>query len=426
LIETVLEWLDPARLLAWLQGNPLLALVIGVPVAALILWRLIKGGLGIRRAAINVVGISLVIWGTLWFADWVKPTLTTRNLFTPPVVGPQAVRAVFVEQKALERKATYTGTVGPYESVVLQARIDGFVREIAAYPGDNVEAGQVVVKLETSELEPQLEMARAELRFLRADLARREPLFDTGAISAAVVELAQSKEQVAAANVELLETKVGYATVSAPSDGIVSRRAVDPGQYVRTGDHLIAYDRLAQVRIRFDVALQDLVYIDVGTDVILEFPEIPTGRMVGTDWESRQLDNFTTTAIRATVTSVFPTVDQNTRLGVVEILIPNPDQILKSNTYVIGQFITERANEAWVVPVRALTSMPDGNTVIFLAPAFSDQGEAEMREVTVGLRNGREAQILEGLEGPAYVIVAGNRSLSVGETVMVIAREGGF
>ena len=44
----------------------------------------------------------------------------------------------------------------------------------------------------------------------------------------------------------------------------------------------------------------------------------------------------------------------------------------------------------------------------------------------VGLRNGKEAQILEGLEEPAYVVVAGNRSLTNGETVMVIAREGGF
>jgi hypothetical protein len=70
--------------------------------------------------------------------------------------------------------------------------------------------------------------------------------------------------------------------------------------------------------------------------------------------------------------------------------------------------------------------MPGGKTVIFIAPAFADQGEAEMREVTVGLRNGKEAQILEGLDEPAYVVVAGNRSLTNGETVMVIAREGGF
>ena len=180
-METLLEWLNPNRWLAWAQDNPWLALAIGVPLAALILWRFVKGGLGVRRAVINVIGVGLVIWGTFWFADWVQPSLTAEDLFTPPVVGPQAVKAAFVEQKTLERTVTYTGTVYPYERVILQARTSGFVNEISAYPGDKVKAGQVVVELETSELEPQLEKARAELRFLRAERARDERLFQGGA-----------------------------------------------------------------------------------------------------------------------------------------------------------------------------------------------------------------------------------------------------
>ncbi|GMQ76368.1 MAG: efflux RND transporter periplasmic adaptor subunit [Gammaproteobacteria bacterium] len=425
-MEALFEWLNPARWLVWAQDNPWLALAIGVPLAAVVVWRLIKGGLGIRRTVINVVGIGLVIWGTLWFADWVQPSLTARDLFPPPVMGPQAVKAILAEQKTLERTATYTGAVYPYERVVLRARTSGFVNEIAAYPGDKVEAGQVIVELETSELEPQLEKARAELRFLRAELARDEKLFRDGVISSSTTELSRSKERVAAATVNLLETEIGYATVRALSDGWVSKRAVDPGQYVRKGDHLIAYDRLAQVRVRFDVAIQDLVQIAPGTEVTLEFPDIPARRLVGTVWEDRQISAFSTAAVRAKVASVFPAADEKSRLGVVEVIIPNPDLLLKSNTYAVGHLVTARVEDAWAVPERALTPMPDGKTVIFLAPPFSDQGEAEMREVKVGLRNGKEAQILEGLEEPAYVVVAGNRSLTNGETVIVIAREGGF
>ena len=53
----------------------------------------------------------------------------------------------------------------------------------------------------------------------------------------------------------------------------MSKRKVDTGQYVRKGDHLLAYDRLTQVRIQFDVAVQDLVQIALDTEVVLEFPE---------------------------------------------------------------------------------------------------------------------------------------------------------
>ncbi len=182
-MESILELLNPARLLAWAQEHPWLTLAIGLPLGALVIWRLVKGGLGVRRTVINVVGIGLVLWGTLWFSDWVQPSLIAQDLFTPPVVGPQAVKVVLAKQKTLERTATYTGTVHPYERVVLRARTDGFVKSVAAYPGDRVAKGDILVEQETSELRPRLEKARAERRFLRAELQRDKRLFKGGAIS---------------------------------------------------------------------------------------------------------------------------------------------------------------------------------------------------------------------------------------------------
>jgi len=131
-------------------------------------------------------------------------------------------------------------------------------------------------------------------------------------------------------------------------------------------------------------------------------------------------------AVRAAVTAVFPRADERTRLGVAEVMLANSGFLLKSNTYVIGHFVVERVANAWVVPMRALIQTRQGKTVIFVAPAFADQGEVEMREVKVGIRNGDEAQILEGLDEPSYVVIAGNRSLTDGETVTVVEREGGF
>ena len=425
-MDALFEWLNPLNWIAWLQENTLLALVIGVPLGALVIWRLIQGGIGVRRAVINVAGIGLILWGTLWFADWVQPSLTSEDLFTLPVVGPQAVKVVLAKQKTLERTATYTGAVHPYERVVLRARTDGFVRSVSVYPGDRVAKGKVVVVQETAELGPRLEKARAEFRFLGAELKRDERLFRGGAISASRLELSRSKERVAAATVDLLKTEIGFAKVRVPSEGWVSKRVVDPGQYVRKGDHLLAYDRLSRVRIRFAVAIQDLVYIETGTEVVLEFPEIPRDRLAATPYAARLVDGFASAAVRARVTSVFPSADAKSRLGTVEVMISNPDFLLKSNVYVVGHFVIARVENAWVVPARALTPMPGGKTVIFIAPAFSDQGEAEMREVKVGLRTGREVQILDGISEPTFVVVAGNRSLTSGETVMVIAREGGL
>ena len=425
-METLLEWLSPVLWLAWIQDHPWFALAIGLPVGALVLWRLIKGGVGVRRAVVNVVGIALVLWGTLWFSDWVQPSLTPEDLFDPPVVGPQPVKVAFVEQGIIERMATYTGTVHPYERITVYARSNGFVEGVEVYPGDHVRKGQVVARLETSEIAPRLDHALAELTYFRAELKRDEELFRSGAVPASALDLSRSKERVAVAKVKLLQTEIGYATVTALSDGWVSERMVDPGQYVQRGQPLLSYDRLQKVRLRFDVAEQDLAMVRPGTEVVLEFPQIPRARFDDSSWKTRLLEDFENPAVRAEVTTVFPKLDGQSRLGVVEVLMPNPDLLLRSNTYVIGHLVTGRVEDAWVVPQRALTPMPDGKTVIFLAPAFADQGEVEMREVVVGLRNGIEVVIVDGLDENAYVVVSGNRGLVDGENVMIIEREGGF
>lgn len=424
-METLLNWLNPLAWLALIQDHPLISLVVGAPLAGLLVWRLIKGGVGVRRAVINVVGIGLVVWGATSFSNWVKPSLNPSDLFTSPVVGPQAVDVAYATRKTIEKTATYTGTVHPYAHVIVEARTEGWVKTVSVYPGDHVSADQVVATLDTSQLVPKLEEAEAKLRDLQAELKRDEELFRSKVIGGSQLDLSRAKEQMAAATVDLLKTDIGYARVVAPTDGWVSKRAVYPGQYVQPGQHILAYDQLAKVRIQFPVAVDDLASIKVGTDVILEFPEFGADRLKGTPWETRRADGFTDAAIRAKVTAVFPANDPQSQLGTVEAMVDNPDLLLKANTYVVGHFVTDRVENAWVVPESALTPMPGGKTVIFVGPPFSDQGQAEMRDVQVGLRNGKEAQILEGLSEPAYVVVAGNRSLVNDQTVDVLKREGG-
>lgn len=425
-MDALLNWLDPARALAWATENPWLATAIAVPLAVLLAWRLIKGGLGVRRAVINVAGIGLIIWGSLWFAEWVQPTLTAEDLFVPPVVGPQPVKAAFVSQRRIEKTVTYTGTVHPFERVTVRARSSGFVQSVGAYPGDRIRAGQRLARLETEELVPKLERAEAELDYLRAELKRDEGLYQRGAIPASDLDLSRKKERVAAAMLKLLRTEIGFATITAPSEGWVSERMVDPGQFVQKGQAILAYDRLGKVRIRFDVAEQDLSLLSPGTEAVLEFTQIPFAAASQRGWDGRLVEGYDNPAIKARVSSIFPRLAGTTRLGVVELMVENPGLLLRSNTYVIGRFVVDRVEDAWVVPERALTPMPDGKTVIFLAPAFADQGEVEMREVEVGVRNGREVQILEGIEENAFVVFVGNRNLTDGENVMVIEREGGL
>ncbi len=418
------SWID--LLLDWILGHPWVTAGFIFILVVLTVWRIRQGSLFARRMLVNVIGMGLLIWGTLWFTDWVEPSLTSEQLFTPPVLGPQPVKVSFVSQQTFEKMVTYTGTVHPFERVVVNARSSGFLEDVSVYPGDRVETGQVVARLETTEIDPRLQLAEAELQYLRAELKRDEMLAGDGAIPISALDLSRSKQKMAAAKVNLLTTEIRFATISALSDGWVSKRHADPGQYVKKGDPIIAYDRLNRVRVRFDIAEQDMSALSIGSEVIIELPQIPAKRLIDSKWRELMVEGYRHPAIAARISAIFPRLREQSRLGVVEVLLPNTEMIVRSNTYVIGHLVTARVEDAWVVPEQALTLMPGGKTVVFIAPAFADQGEVEMREVKVGLRNGTEVEIIEGLAENSYVVTAGNRSLVAGEVVSVLKREGGL
>ncbi len=398
-----------------------------------------------RQLTVNAIGILLILWLAQNFSAWVQPTLTPDMLFTPPVIGPQAVKVAMVEEGELADVVSYTGTVKPFEEVTVFARVDGFVKDLKVYPGDHVEKGQVLAILETSELEPRLEHARANENFWKAEYERDKRLYEAKALNASQFDRTRMKYRVTQAKLKLIETQIGYATIKALINGWVSERMIYPGVYVKKGSPLLKIEHLDRVRIHFDVAEKDLLHFRKGTPVYLYFPQVEPKiiRQAFSDYlrnrKSVQLVSLEEVHIpgsedhnpqgdpllRAELSVIFPTEDPTTRTGVVEVRLPNPGAILKSNTYVMGDLVRAYAKKAVRVPKSALVPIPGGKIVVFVGPAFANQGPAEVREVQVGIRGKRYVQILEGVNPGEFVIYEGNRVLTDGENVMVVRREGG-
>ena len=427
----------------WLTGGAILAvaliliMVFGArsPAAGsrlLAPWRWYAAHRGARRFTVNALGVALVIWFAQTFALWVQPSLTPDMLFTPPVVGPQGVDVAMVEQRRLEDTVTYTGAVQPDEDVVLYARVNGFVKALKVYPGDRVKKGEVLATLETSELEPELEHARAELSFREAEFKRDQGLFQSGVISASAFDDSRRQYEIARAKVKLQETLIGYATLRAPMDGVVSERQVYPGDFVKKGTPLLKIDRLDTVRIQFQVAEKDLSWFKPGTTVYLRFPQLPPERIRATFADLVVAANGDTEVktdelprLKTEIAAVFPAEDPKTRTGTVEVRLPNPGGLLKTDSYATGELVRRQVDDALVVPATALTPMPEGKPVVYVGPAFSDEGGAERREVRIGLRTDDYVQILEGVKPGEAVITRGNRVVTDGQTVRVVRRTGG-
>lgn len=382
-----------------------------------------------RRLTVQLVGVLLIFWLAKTFSLWVTPTLRPSQLFTPPVVGPQGVDLAMARIiDRLEDRVSYTGTVRPYEETVIYARTDGYVKKLAVYPGDTVHQGQVLAVLETSDLDPQLKKAQANFVYWQKERGRKEALFKGGAISRSALDQVRQQFRMSRAQVALLETRIGYATIRARTNGIIAKRWIYPGVYVKTGQPVLSIDNLDRVRIRFSVGERDLLYLHPGSRVYLRFPQM------GSDLLRQSFPNriaaeegSRSSRVTAEVAVVFPNEDPQTRTGTVEVRLANPHHILKSNTYTIGSFVRRETDHALVVPRSAVIRISESKSpVVYTGPRFSDDGEAKQKKVETGLSSQHYIQILKGIKPEEFVVTRGNRIITDGQTVHVLHREGGL
>jgi len=381
---------------------------------------------GVRRLTINVLGAAIILWVVHIFTLWVSPALRPSQLFTSPLVGSQPVNIAQARTGALDEIATYTGSVRPWEDVVVRARVDGWVKTLNVYPGDVVHRGEVLATLDLSALMPRLDNAKAQVAYWRAEFRRDNKLYHDGAISASRFDASRMHYRSAQASLQGVQTDIGYATLRSPLNGVVAKRHVYPGVYVHKGGMIVKIDDLHQVRIQFDVGASDRQWVHPGTVVYLRFPqlsEVLLRRLFPHRWMPEP--DGGRDALRARVAAVFPRVNPATRTGVVEVRIDNPDLLLQSNSYVVGDLVRRHVNKGVLIPISALTTEPAGKLVVFVAPQFSKQGPVQERQVTVGLRGPDRVQILKGVSPGEFVVTLGNRMLTDGQTVDEINRGSG-
>ena len=133
----------------------------------------------------------------------------------------------------------------------------------------------------------------------------------------------------------------------------------------------------------------------------------------------------TRVVLQTRVAAVFPRENLQTRTGKVEVRIENPKLLLRSNSYVVGDLVRHHVSKGILIPTAALTTEPDGQQVVFVAPQFSSEGPVQKRSVVVGVRGPNRVQILKGIKPGEFVVTLGNRMLTDGQTVIELNRGGG-
>ncbi len=299
------------------------------------------------------------------------------------------------QAKAAEVQATTRRTVADVSRWEAEAaRIEQLARESAV-------TGSL-----RDETRSKLEAARAAADEAKAHVRSAEAALDEArsALDKSKADSASStvKIKVAKADQSRVEAMLGFAKITAPYDGVVTRRHIDPGHLTvpgGTGEPL------------FVVARTEVV------SVVVAVPEVESALVESGDPAKIRIQSLAGREVSGKVARTSWALDQGTRSLRVEIDLPNADGALRPGMYAYTTIVASERADVLTLPVSAIIREP-GKAYCVVA----EEGKARRRPLRVGLSDGIRIEILEGLATGVTVIASG-ADLAEGQAVQLVPQE---
>lgn len=311
---------------------------------------------------------------------------------------PTPVETAPAESRSLTEILTVPGSLEARARVEVAVEVEGRVAEVVFEEGAEVAEGDLLATLDTALARAQLARADADLEANRRALARAETLAERGAGTEEAVDEASAALARTRAEVQYRQTLLQKHRITAPFDGRVAFRRVDPGAYVSPGTPVVELVDADPIEVAFEVPAEHAGAVAPGHAVTVDL-----------DGEPRE----------ARVVAIAPAADSGTRGLALRAEIPNGDGRLLPGRFVRVEVPLRTVDDAVVVPEQAILPGPASDAVFVVA-----DGRAERRRVTTGLRQLGIVQIVDGLTAGETVVVAGQQKLRDGARVGPAAQGG--
>lgn len=327
-------------------------------------------------------------------------------------VGPRKVEVVKPKVSSSDRALALMGNVQPMQQTILYPRASGYVREWKVDLGGEVKEGDVLVDIDTPDLDQEISQAEAQLDqaqatynrakaasdFSQGEVARMEKLTANGlastqdldkqraqaAVDLADVGVASASIQSQRANVERLTTLKGFAKVTAPFAGTVTARNVEKGQLVTAGNASPLYTIASNRAVR--------VLVQVPQDVA---PAVRTGAKA-----SVAIRALPGKAFDGSVAHTSGVLDPLTRTMTVEVRAPNEGGELIAGMYATVSLTLPTPHQVLEIPSTALFNDARGLRVAVV----KDDGTIELVNVTIERDLGATIEIASGLPAGSRVV----------------------
>ena len=307
------------------------------------------------------------------------------------------VRVHEVDLKSLSIQSTYVGNLLPNQRVIMRSEIDGVIENIYFDEGEEIVKNKQLVDISTKELSLKLKIALADSKLAESNLNRDEKLAKKNLISNAQLDQTRTFAERALLNKELSKISLNKSLIKSPMKGTVKTRFVKVGEFVRKGDRLAEILEIDRILIKVNIPEQEILQINIGqkVDIVLYI--------------------FENKKIEGQVKKIGLEADASNRTFPVEIEVDNLERKLRPGMLARVTF-TQRVDQDQVVVPRHTIMERDRGRIVYVV----DNGKAFQREVSIGISQQENVQILKGLSKGEQLVVEGHTKLTDGVEINIV------
>ncbi len=300
------------------------------------------------------------------------------------------VETTVVKLDTLNETITYTATVQAEVTNNITPQVGNRIVRLAAEVGDRVGRGQVLAELDRT----QLTQAKVQLENTRTNFNRMDELYKIGGISKQQWDALKMQLDVAeSAYNNLLENTI----LRSPISGVVTARNYDKGDMASPALPIYVVEQIAPVKLLINVSEQYLTRLRKGMSATVS------------------VDALHEQSFEGKIALIYPAVDPTTHTVSVEVQIANREQLIRPGMYAKATLNFGSKQAIMVSDLAVVKQVGSGEFYVFVV----ENGKAVRRVVTLGVQQGNNYEILQGLNVGDVVVTAGMNNLTDGQAVRI-------
>ncbi|WP_258182563.1 efflux RND transporter periplasmic adaptor subunit [Vibrio splendidus] len=360
-----------------------------------------------------IVGSALFILLSFVFGfHYVKGEMIKEKVanFKLPAIS---VTTEKVNQDTWDKSLKVIGNIHSNQSIDVTSQMSGQVKEILFTSGQQVNKGDVLVKLDDALLKSNYKSQLSKVELVRVELMRNKLLLRNNSVSKNSVDKLQAQFNAEGAKLEYIATQIDYMKVKAPFSGSVGIRNIDVGDFINSSTAIVELEDKSKQYVDFSIPELYLHDVKVGQD--LQFYSEATNDEV----------------FHGTISAIEPSSDSNTH-NIELRAMANQAVPLEAGMYVDATLITSESDTIVAVPSVAISYTLYGNTVFVLDMSTKKASEHSsndtspfyeykvvQRTVEVGPKQGGYVGVVSGLKAGDVVVTSNQHQLKNSGWVLV-------